>query len=87
MITSAKNYRKKKWTDITLGQIVKAKLYRQNHTQKQGGGGRGRCEIGEESQKVQISSYKINALWDVMYRMLKIKKNKMKSYDVNSSLA
>ena len=34
MITSAKNYRKKKWTDITLGQIVKAKLYRENHTKK-----------------------------------------------------
>lgn len=54
--------------------------------QKQGGREWGRCEIGEESQKVQISSYKINAVWDVMYRMLKIK-NKMKSYDVNSSLA
>ena len=36
MITSAKNYTKKKriWTDRTLGQMVKAKLYRQNHTQK-----------------------------------------------------
>ena len=36
MITSAKNYiqKKKKWTDRTLGQMVKAKLYRQNHTQK-----------------------------------------------------
>ena len=39
MITSSKNYTKKnkrtkKWTDITLGQMVKAKLYRQNHTQK-----------------------------------------------------
>ena len=36
MITSAKNYtkRKKKWTDRTLGQMVKAKLYRQNHTKK-----------------------------------------------------
>ena len=36
MITSAKNYtkkkkRKKKGTDRTLGQMVKAKLYRQNH--------------------------------------------------------
>ena len=31
----AKNYTKKtKKTDTTLGQIVKAKLYRQNHTQK-----------------------------------------------------
>ena len=42
MITNAKNYTKKKtktqkhkkWTDRTLGQMVKAKLYRQNHTQK-----------------------------------------------------
>ena len=36
MITSAKNYTKgkKKWTDRTLGQMVKAKLYRQNHTKK-----------------------------------------------------
>ena len=39
MITSAKNYTKnkqtkKKRTDRTLGQMVKAKLYRQNHTQK-----------------------------------------------------
>ena len=40
MITSAKNYTKKNKktkktrTDRTLGQMVKAKLYRQNHTQK-----------------------------------------------------
>ena len=39
MITSAKNYTKKKKkkekrTDRTLGQMVKAKLYRQNHTRK-----------------------------------------------------
>ena len=40
MVTSAKIYTKtnkqtnKKWTDRTLGQMVKAKLYRQNHTQK-----------------------------------------------------
>ena len=39
MITSAENYtnkkrKKKKRTDRTLGQIVKAKLYRQNHTEK-----------------------------------------------------
>ena len=37
MITSTKMYTKKekqnktKWTDRTLGQVVKAKLYRQNH--------------------------------------------------------
>ena len=41
MIRSAENYNKKtktnkqkKWTDRTLGQMVKANLYRQNHTQK-----------------------------------------------------
>ena len=39
MITSAKNYTKKKnekqkQTDRALGQMVKAKLYRQNHTKK-----------------------------------------------------
>ena len=41
MITSTKNYtkikqktNKKNWTDRTLGQMVKAKLYRQNHTKK-----------------------------------------------------
>ena len=40
MITSAKkstkipNQNKTKWTDRTLGQMVKAKLYRQNHTKK-----------------------------------------------------
>ena len=37
MITSMKNYtkkREKKWTDRTLGKMVKAKLYRQSHTQK-----------------------------------------------------
>ena len=35
MITSAKNYTKKKnRIDRTLGQMVKAKLYRQNHTKK-----------------------------------------------------
>ena len=33
MITSAKNYTKKK-TDRILGQMVKANLYRQNHTKK-----------------------------------------------------
>ena len=37
MITSAKNYtkNKKKQTERTLGQMVKAKVYRQNHTQTQ----------------------------------------------------
>ena len=35
MIPSAKNYtKKKKWTNRTLGQMVKANLYRQNHTKK-----------------------------------------------------
>ena len=37
MTTSAKNYTKKKkksWTDRTLGQMVKAKVCRQNHTKK-----------------------------------------------------
>ena len=37
MITSAKNYTEKnppKRTDRTLAQMVEAKLYRQNHTQK-----------------------------------------------------
>ena len=40
MITSTKistkktKGNKKKWTDRTLGQMVKAKLYRQNHTKK-----------------------------------------------------
>ena len=36
MITSAKNCtpKKKNRTDRTLGQMVKAKLYRQNHTKK-----------------------------------------------------
>ena len=37
MIASAKNYtknKKRKKTDRTLGQMVKAKLYRQNHTKK-----------------------------------------------------
>ena len=35
MITSTKNYTKnEKRTDRTLGQMVKAKLYRQNHATK-----------------------------------------------------
>ena len=36
MITSTKNYakKKKKNTDRTPGQMVKVKLYRQNHTKK-----------------------------------------------------
>ena len=35
MITSAKNYiKKKQLTDIGLGQMVQANLYRQNHTKK-----------------------------------------------------
>ena len=41
MITIAKNYTKKrkekkkeKWRDRTLGLMIKAELYRQNHSQK-----------------------------------------------------
>ena len=36
MIRSAKNYtlKKKKWTDRTVGQMVKAKLYRHTHIKK-----------------------------------------------------
>ena len=40
MIRSAKNYTKtnkqtnKKWTNRILGQMVKAKLYRENHTKE-----------------------------------------------------
>ena len=36
MIISAKNYtkKKKKRTDRSVGQMVKAKLYRQNHRKK-----------------------------------------------------
>ena len=34
MITSFKNYTKKKQTDWILGQMVKVNLYRQNHTKK-----------------------------------------------------
>ena len=37
MITSSKNYSKKKkekWTDRTVGQMVKAKLYREDDTKK-----------------------------------------------------
>ena len=34
MIRSAKDYTKKQWTDRTLGQMVKANLYRQNHRKK-----------------------------------------------------
>ena len=34
MITSAENYNNKKKKDRTLGQMVKAKLYRQNRTKK-----------------------------------------------------
>ena len=34
MITRTKNYTNKKRTDRTLGQMVKANLYRQNHTKK-----------------------------------------------------
>ena len=48
MITSAKNYTKKKWIDRTLGQMVKAKLYRQNHTKK---------HTHTHSQKVKRKKY------------------------------
>ena len=34
MITSTKNYTKNICTERTLGQMVKANLYRQNHTKK-----------------------------------------------------
>ena len=32
--TKTKNKKQIKWTDRALGQMVKAKLYRQNHTRK-----------------------------------------------------
>ena len=34
MMISTKNYTKKTQTDRTLGQMVKANLYRENHTKK-----------------------------------------------------
>ena len=34
MITSTKKYTKKELTDRTLREVVKANLYRQNHTKK-----------------------------------------------------
>ena len=56
MITSAKMYSKKneKWTYRTLGQMVKAKLYRQNHTEKH----IHTHSQKEEKEKNSISIYK-----------------------------
>ena len=55
MITSAKNYTKtnkqtKKWTERTLGQTVKAKLYRQNHAKK-------RTHIHSQKEKKEEKIY------------------------------
>ena len=53
MITSAKNYtKKKKRTCTTLGQMVKAKLYRENHTQKHR-----HTHSQKEKKKKKISIY------------------------------
>ena len=58
MITSSKNYTKKqtnkqtKLTNRTLGQIVKAKLYRQNHTKKH-------THTHSEKEKRRKKKYKI----------------------------
>ena len=67
MITSAKNYTKKKnRIDRTLGQMVKAKLYRQNHTQKQTythsqKREKGKNSIGKQAkEKSTIISKKVN---------------------------
>ena len=58
MITSAKNYTKKKKTrtDRTLGQMVKAKLYRQNHTKK---------HTHTHSQKEKKEKIYIYTFWEV----------------------
>ena len=34
------------------------------------GGGEGGCEMGEDGQKVQTFSNKINKFWDVMYSIV-----------------
>ena len=56
MITRAKNYTKKKnkWTDRTLGQMVKAKLYRQIHTKKH----THTYSQKEKNENIYISIYK-----------------------------
>ena len=60
MITSANNYtkktqtNKKQWTDRTLGQMVKAKLYRQNHTKKH----THTHSQKEKKEKIYMSIYK-----------------------------
>ena len=56
MITSAKIYTKKKKTDRTLGQMVKAKLYRQHHTEK---------HIHTHSQKEKKEKKYIYIFWEV----------------------
>ena len=73
MIRSVKNYRKKKQktkkkrTDRTIGQMVKAKLYRQNHTQKH-------THIPSQKEKKEKNIYIIapkvhhlNLLWFIVY--------------------
>ena len=56
MTTSAKNYtKKKKWTDRTLGQMVKAMLYRQSHTKN---------HTHTHSQKEKKEKY-IYIFWEV----------------------
>ena len=60
MITSTKNYTKKKkrtttkkWTDRTVGQMVKVKLYRQHHIKKH----THTCSQKEKNEKKYIPIY------------------------------
>ena len=62
MISSAKNYtkKKKKWTDRTLGQMVKGKLYRQNHTKKH------TCKHSQKEKKEKIYIYTFWEVWGLL---------------------
>ena len=70
MITSVKNYTKKKKirTDRTLGQMVKAKLYRENCTKK---------HTHTHSQKEKKEIY--------IYIFIYIKKRKRATKSINKS--
>ena len=87
MITSAKNYTKKtnkntnkkqKQTGRTLGQMVKAKLYRQNHTKKY------THTHSQKEKKEYIYIYIIYILY-IYYIYIYIKKRATKSINKSTS--
>ena len=54
----------KKRTDITLGQMVKAKLYRQNHTQKHTHADSQKEKKGKKYIYISLLPKSTSSIWD-----------------------